>query len=61
MHWGGILPCPNNVVCSPWPSQSLPTQHPRYDQQKELIDESSSEEDEEHVVNTLPPYCSLEL
>ncbi|XP_049389086.1 uncharacterized protein LOC125853435 [Solanum stenotomum] len=52
---GGIPPCSNDVTFPPRPSQSQPTRYPVYSQQRNMIDESSSdEEDEDHMANTLP-------
>ncbi|KAG5606397.1 hypothetical protein H5410_027889 [Solanum commersonii] len=52
---GGIPPCSNDVTFPPRPSQSQPTRYPIYGQQRNMTDESSSdEEDEDHVANTLP-------
>ncbi|KAG5606323.1 hypothetical protein H5410_027815 [Solanum commersonii] len=52
---GGIPLCSNDVTFPPRPSQSQPTRYPVYGQQRNMIDESSSdEEDEDHVENTLP-------
>ncbi|KAH0640049.1 hypothetical protein KY290_037337 [Solanum tuberosum] len=52
---GGIPLCSNDVTFPPRPSQSQPTRYPVYGQQRNMTDESSSdEEDEDHVANTLP-------
>ncbi|KAH0708610.1 hypothetical protein KY284_010037 [Solanum tuberosum] len=52
---GGIPPCSNDVTFPPRPSQPQPTRYPVYGQQRNMTDESSSdEEDEDHVANTLP-------
>lgn len=51
---GEIPLCLSDVACPPQPSQYQPTQPPIYGQQKDLIDDFSSEEDDEdHVANTL--------
>ncbi|KAH0689982.1 hypothetical protein KY289_017340 [Solanum tuberosum] len=52
---GGIPPCSNDATFPPRPSQPQPTRYPVYGQQRNMTDESSSdEEDEDHVANTLP-------
>ncbi|XP_049364747.1 uncharacterized protein LOC125829580 [Solanum verrucosum] len=52
---GGIPPCSNDVTFPHRPSQSQPTRYTVYGQQRNMTDESSSdEEDEDHVANTLP-------
>ncbi|KAG5605150.1 hypothetical protein H5410_026642 [Solanum commersonii] len=51
---GGIPPCSNDVTFPPRPSQPQPTRYSVYGQQRNMTDESSSdEEDEDHVANTL--------
>ncbi|KAG5631799.1 hypothetical protein H5410_003516 [Solanum commersonii] len=52
---GGIPPCSNDVTFLPRPSHLKTYDIQRYGQQRNMIDESSSdEEDKDHVANTLP-------
>ncbi|XP_027772694.1 uncharacterized protein LOC107019733 [Solanum pennellii] len=52
---GGIPPCSSVVTFPPRPSQSEPTQYSVYDQQRNMTDESiSDEEDDDHMADTLP-------
>ncbi|KAH0642515.1 hypothetical protein KY290_034097 [Solanum tuberosum] len=55
IEYEGISPYSNDVTFPPRSSQSQPTRYPMYGQQRNMTDESSSdEEDEDHVANTLP-------
>ncbi|XP_069142975.1 uncharacterized protein [Solanum lycopersicum] len=52
---GGIPPCSSDVTFPPRPPQSQLTRFPVYGQQRNMTDESSSdEEDDDHVTNRLP-------
>lgn len=51
---GGIPPCSGDVTFPPRPPQSQPTQYPMYGQQRNMTHESSDEESDDYVANTLP-------
>ena len=52
---GGIPPCSSDVTFPPRPPQSQPTRYSVYGQQRNMTDESSSDEkDDDHVTDTLP-------